>query len=115
MLAFELLNEPFAGNFYKDPTLMYPGRADRVRLQPFYDRVAPLLRAGDPDRLVMFESCTWSDEFGCVRVCFMRGSGDQALTTRCEAIASLTASLSTRPGALRWATAASTATTTTPT
>ena len=66
ILAFELLNEPFAGNFYKEPLLMYPGRADLLRLQPFYDIVAPLLREGDPSRLIMFESCTWSDEFGCV-------------------------------------------------
>lgn len=64
VLGMELLNEPFAGDFYRDPALMYPGRADRVRLQPFYDAVAPVLRENDPDRLIMFESCTWSDEFG---------------------------------------------------
>jgi endoglycosylceramidase len=69
ILAFELLNEPFAGNFYKEPELLYPGRADLLRLQPFYDLVAPLLREGDPTRLIMFESCTWSDEFGLVGMC----------------------------------------------
>ena len=40
VLAFEILNEPFAGDLYANPLLMYPGYADRHRLQPFYDAVA---------------------------------------------------------------------------
>jgi endoglycosylceramidase len=39
ILGFELLNEPFAGNYFKNPLLMFPGTADRERLQPFYDKV----------------------------------------------------------------------------
>eukprot|EP00050_Salpingoeca_kvevrii_P012279 m.21381 g.21381 ORF g.21381 m.21381 type:complete len:500 (+) comp3920_c0_seq1:16-1515(+) len=64
ILAFELLNEPFCGAYYKHPELLFPGHSDKVRLTPFYDRVGPMLREGDPDRLIMFEPTTWSDEFG---------------------------------------------------
>jgi len=64
VLAIELFNEPFAGNYFKDPLLMYPGHADKERLQPFYDYVSPTIRQADPERLIMFEPCTWSDEFG---------------------------------------------------
>ncbi len=31
ILAFELLNEPFAGNIYKNPELLFPGHADKAR------------------------------------------------------------------------------------
>lgn len=64
ILAFELLNEPFAGNYFEHPTLLLPGHADRMRLAPFYDKVAAELRRGDADRMIMFEPTTWSDEFG---------------------------------------------------
>ena len=65
----ELLNEPFAGNIYKDPFLMVPEQADLKNLQPFYDRLSPQIRPSDPTRLIFFEPVTWSNiaekgEFG---------------------------------------------------
>ncbi len=35
------MNEPFAGDVFKDPLLMLPGVADLKNLQPFYDGIAP--------------------------------------------------------------------------
>ena len=35
--SWQLINEPFCGDFYKDPLLLEPGVADRKNLQPFYD------------------------------------------------------------------------------
>ncbi|XP_004343119.1 endoglycoceramidase [Capsaspora owczarzaki ATCC 30864] len=61
LLGYELLNEPFAGNLYKDPELMVPGVADRRNLQPFYDNLNSVIRAQDPDCLIWFESTTWDD------------------------------------------------------
>ena len=42
---------------------MYPGDADRKNLEPFYDGISPYIRNNDSDRLVFFESVTWTDEF----------------------------------------------------
>eukprot|EP00300_Choanocystis_sp_HF-7_P004265 c13276_g1_i1.p1 GENE.c13276_g1_i1~~c13276_g1_i1.p1 ORF type:complete len:491 (+),score=99.46 c13276_g1_i1:181-1473(+) len=64
VLAIELINEPFCGDFYSEPALLYPGYADRHRLQPFYDAVVAQVLPNDPSRLFMFEPATWSDEFG---------------------------------------------------
>ena len=55
------MNEPFAGDIFKNPFLMEPGRADLENLQPFYDRIAPGIHDIDPTRLVFFEPVTWSD------------------------------------------------------
>lgn len=32
VIGYELINEPFAGNFYKDPLIMWPGVAERKYL-----------------------------------------------------------------------------------
>ena len=63
IVGFELMNEPWAGNIYKNPFLMYPGTADRKNLQPFYDRIQPKIYKNDPERIIFFESVTWTDEF----------------------------------------------------
>ena len=65
VLGLELINEPFAGDFYQHPGIMIPrpspGNADRVNLQPAYDRVAAAVRQADPDRLIFFAGVTWGD------------------------------------------------------
>ena len=33
-LSYDLLNEPLPGNFYNNPSLVYPGNADLYVLQP---------------------------------------------------------------------------------
>merc|ERR1712023_341452 len=52
ILGIELMNEPFAGDFYHNPLMMVPWpdplSADRVNLQPAYDRVAVQVRKVDP-------------------------------------------------------------------
>eukprot|EP01006_Ploeotia_vitrea_P017907 TRINITY_DN49147_c0_g1_i1.p1 TRINITY_DN49147_c0_g1~~TRINITY_DN49147_c0_g1_i1.p1 ORF type:complete len:506 (-),score=47.68 TRINITY_DN49147_c0_g1_i1:40-1557(-) len=64
IVGVELLNEPFAGYFYDNPLLMYPGVADKENLQPFYDKLEPYIHSEDPDRLIFFESTTWDDAWG---------------------------------------------------
>jgi len=63
VLGFELFNEPWCGDLYHDPSLVFPGVADRKNLAPFYDNVVPSIYENDPDRLVFFESVTWTDSF----------------------------------------------------
>jgi len=55
IIGYEIINEPFAGDIYKDPLLLINGKADRVNLQPLYDRVARVMHEDDPQRLVFFE------------------------------------------------------------
>jgi endoglycosylceramidase len=59
LLGMELINEPFAGDIYKDPLLLLPGRAGAENLEKLYDAVAPTIRATDTDRLIFYEPVTW--------------------------------------------------------
>ncbi|KAL1510204.1 hypothetical protein AB1Y20_006534 [Prymnesium parvum] len=59
ILGYELINEPFAGDIYADPTLLLPGVAGRKNLMPAYDAVAAAIRAVDDATIVLFEPVTW--------------------------------------------------------
>eukprot|EP00164_Ancoracysta_twista_P002135 GFYU01002818.1.p1 GENE.GFYU01002818.1~~GFYU01002818.1.p1 ORF type:complete len:519 (-),score=171.59 GFYU01002818.1:109-1665(-) len=61
VLGYELINEPWAGNIYHDPTLLVPGVADKKNLQPAYEHLQSVLREGDPDAIVFFASVTWDN------------------------------------------------------
>lgn len=63
VIGHEIINEPWAGNWYADPFLMVPGIADRLNLQPLYDRVQRAIRRGDSQHAILFESVTWDDFF----------------------------------------------------
>eukprot|EP00698_Gefionella_okellyi_P018721 TRINITY_DN564_c0_g1_i1.p1 TRINITY_DN564_c0_g1~~TRINITY_DN564_c0_g1_i1.p1 ORF type:complete len:499 (-),score=61.65 TRINITY_DN564_c0_g1_i1:98-1594(-) len=63
LLGYELINEPFAGDFYTDPLLMLPGNAGRKNLMPMYDVVAAAIRAFDGKHLVFYEPVTWGMVF----------------------------------------------------
>ena len=38
VLGYELMNEPWCGDIYEDPSLLIPGIADRKHLEPMYDQ-----------------------------------------------------------------------------
>lgn len=59
IIGYELINEPWAGNIYQNPTLLIPGIADREKLGPMYDQINTEIRKHDEDRLIFFESVTW--------------------------------------------------------
>ena len=40
VLGIEIINQPFGGDVYSNPSLFLPGVADRVNLAPFYEEVA---------------------------------------------------------------------------
>jgi endoglycosylceramidase len=48
VIAYELINEPFIGNFWRDPLLVVPSMAERLKLQSFYDRLSEKIRKIDP-------------------------------------------------------------------
>eukprot|EP01116_Phalansterium_solitarium_P023997 TRINITY_DN8650_c0_g1_i1.p1 TRINITY_DN8650_c0_g1~~TRINITY_DN8650_c0_g1_i1.p1 ORF type:complete len:444 (-),score=146.12 TRINITY_DN8650_c0_g1_i1:257-1588(-) len=59
ILGLELMNEPWAGDVYKNPLLLIPGVADRVNLQPMYDQLNEVIRAVWPDYTIFYEPVTW--------------------------------------------------------
>jgi len=65
VLGYELLNEPFMGDFYRDPLIAVPypnpHNADAKRLQPAYDRLHASIRQNDNETLVFFAGVTWDD------------------------------------------------------
>jgi len=59
ILGYEIMNEPWCGDIFEDPTLLFPGVADRRNLQPVNDRVNEEIRKYDTEHLVFFEAVTW--------------------------------------------------------
>eukprot|EP01132_Coremiostelium_polycephalum_P007754 gene7754-9539_t len=63
VLGYELINEPWAGDIFRDPLLLIPGEADRKNLAPMYNRLVSDLRTVDPYHVIFFEGVTF-DDFG---------------------------------------------------
>jgi endoglycosylceramidase len=56
ILGYEPLNEPWCGDHFKDPSLLYDyGKADRVNLMPLYQRVAKAIRKVDNHTIILYE------------------------------------------------------------
>jgi endoglycosylceramidase len=53
------MNEPFAGDFYRDPLVLLPGVAGKHNLQRMYDAVAPRIREHDERHVIFYEPVTW--------------------------------------------------------
>ena len=63
VIGYEIMNEPFAGNAYADPTLLLPGVAGRKNLARMNAAVAKAVRAVDRDHMLFFEPVTWGMVF----------------------------------------------------
>lgn len=61
VLGYELINEPWAGNVFLDPSLIVPTVADRKNLQPLYDNTAKTIREVDTQHPILFAGVTWDD------------------------------------------------------
>ena len=59
ILAYELMNEPWAGDVYADPLLLLPGEAGKKNLLPAYDNIVSKIKQHDIDTIIMFEPVTW--------------------------------------------------------
>eukprot|EP00005_Dracoamoeba_jomungandri_P000139 CAMPEP_0174253230 /NCGR_PEP_ID=MMETSP0439-20130205/2606_1 /TAXON_ID=0 /ORGANISM="Stereomyxa ramosa, Strain Chinc5" /LENGTH=525 /DNA_ID=CAMNT_0015334145 /DNA_START=19 /DNA_END=1596 /DNA_ORIENTATION=- len=58
ILGYELINEPWAGDIYKDPLLLVPGYADSKNLAPLYHNLQKAIRDIDDQRIIFFEDAT---------------------------------------------------------
>lgn len=63
VMGYELINEPWAGNVYQNPSLLLPTVADKKNLAPAYDTLAKAIRQVDDEHCIFFEPVTW-DDFG---------------------------------------------------
>jgi endoglycosylceramidase len=59
ILGYEIINEPWAGDIYTDPTLLLPGNVGAKNLQPMYDRISEAIRSKDPNHIIFYEPVTW--------------------------------------------------------
>ena len=59
VLGYELINEPWAGNVWKNPLLFLPGKAGSQNLLPMYHKIARAIREVDNDTIIMYEPVTW--------------------------------------------------------
>jgi endoglycosylceramidase len=60
IIGYEIINEPWAGDIYFFPSLLWPTFADYHNLQPFYDKIARNIFDIDDNHLILFQSVTWS-------------------------------------------------------
>ncbi|XP_065883588.1 endoglycoceramidase-like isoform X2 [Dysidea avara] len=59
VLGYEIINEPWAGDIFADPTLLLPTVADKKNLANAYDVVNHEIRKYDDQHCVYFEGVTW--------------------------------------------------------
>ena len=61
ILGYDLLNEPWPGNFYANPSLLLPGHLDHYYLQPMYTRLADMMRNRTLNATMLFEPVQFGD------------------------------------------------------
>ncbi|KAG0226808.1 hypothetical protein BGW42_003347 [Actinomortierella wolfii] len=57
--GYDLMNEPWVGDHMADPTLLVPGKADAVNLEPLWNKGIAAIRTVDPDTIAFFEGPTF--------------------------------------------------------
>ncbi|KAL2920087.1 hypothetical protein HK105_200153 [Polyrhizophydium stewartii] len=59
LLGYEIMNEPWPGNHWRNPFLLLPGIASQTTLFNMHKRVAAAIRSVDPQAIIYFEGATW--------------------------------------------------------
>ncbi|KAF9392026.1 hypothetical protein CPC16_003670 [Podila verticillata] len=57
--GYDLMNEPWVGDHMADPTLLTPGVADHVNMEPLWNKGNTAIRTVDPTTIVFFEGSTY--------------------------------------------------------
>ncbi|KAL3693190.1 hypothetical protein R1sor_006841 [Riccia sorocarpa] len=61
VMGYELMNEPWPGDIFRDPLLLLPGVADLKNLVGFYDKLQAAIRSVDAGKLLFFETITFDN------------------------------------------------------
>ncbi len=59
ILGYELINEPWPGDVFKNPLLLLPKYGDYHNLQPLYNKLIKTIRKIDTETPILYESITW--------------------------------------------------------
>ncbi|CAO3641847.1 unnamed protein product [Cunninghamella echinulata] len=59
VIGYNLLNEPWVGDHFADPTLLTPGVADRKNLEGLWNKATTQIRTVDDHTLIWFEGTTY--------------------------------------------------------
>jgi len=59
ILGYELLNEPWSGDIYRDTSLLLPGNAGFLHLQPFFEAASAAIREVDDETIIFWEPVTY--------------------------------------------------------
>jgi len=51
ILGYELINEPWAGDIYEDPTRLLPHTTEKKYLQPLYEHLHKAIRSVDDEKM----------------------------------------------------------------
>merc|ERR1719410_1787799 len=60
ILGYELLNEPWTGDFYQDLSILLPGNAGYELLEPFFNAASDTIRAVDDETIIFWEPVTYA-------------------------------------------------------
>ena len=60
VLGYELMNEPWTGDFYQDLSLLLPGNAGYFLLEPFFNSASAAIREVDDEKIIFWEPVTYS-------------------------------------------------------
>lgn len=66
VLGYELINEPYLGNIYRNPKVILPGYTESTYLQPMYEFLHSQIRTVDDDKIIFYEGVVidyWSSGF----------------------------------------------------
>lgn len=58
VLGYELINEPWLGDIYRDKSLLLPKQTESRFLQPMYESIAAKIRQVDDEKIIFFEGVT---------------------------------------------------------
>lgn len=59
-IGYEIINEPWSGNIFKNPLLLKPYYAENINLLPFYNKIISYIREYDKNHIIFFETVTWN-------------------------------------------------------
>ena len=60
ILGYELLNEPWTGDFFEDLSILLPGNAGHDLLEPFFNSAHEAVRQVDTETLIFWEPVTYA-------------------------------------------------------
>lgn len=63
VIGYEIMNEPWPGDLYKNPLVMVPGFTEYLNMQNAYDRISAAIRKVDPNHNICFEPATWLNNY----------------------------------------------------